>query len=164
MRISLDLELKDIPGQLVKALEPVSTFGGNIVSVVHLREGKGKRIPVHLIIEAENQECIDRITGELEKRDIWISKIGQVKKKERLVVIIIGHIVDTDVRDTIDKINIIKGVMVADLNLTMPDPEQETAALMDIEIDDLQKTKKVMSKLEEIAKEKDLLIIKSLGA
>ena len=54
--------------------------------------------------------------------------------------------------------------MVADLNLTMPDPEQETAALMDIEIDDLQKTKKVMSKLEEIAKEKDLLIIKSLGA
>ncbi|MFQ5887328.1 MAG: hypothetical protein ACE5HY_01370 [Candidatus Hydrothermarchaeales archaeon] len=163
MRVSLDLELKDIPGQLVKALEPISRYGGNIVSVVHLREGKEERVPVHLIIEAEDPECIEKITKELERRDIWISKIGQVKKKERLVVIIIGHIVDTDVRDTIDKINAIKGAMVADLNLTMPHPDQETAALMDIEVDDLRKIKPVIAKLEEIAGEKDLLVVKSLG-
>ncbi|MFQ5975087.1 MAG: hypothetical protein ACE5J5_02050 [Candidatus Hydrothermarchaeales archaeon] len=163
MRLSLDLELKDIPGQLVRALEPVSKYGGNIVSVVHLREGKGGRVPVHLVIETEDPGCIDKITEELEKRDIWISKIDQVKKKERIVAIIIGHIVDTDVRDTIDKINEIKGAMVADLNLTMPHPDQETAALMDIEVDDLRKVKPVIAKLEEIAREKDLLVVKSLG-
>ena len=161
MRVSLDLELKDIPGQLVSALEPVSKFGGNIVSVVHLREGKGNRVPVHLINEADNQKCIDEITAELERRDIWISKIGHVKKKERLVVIVIGHIVDTDIRDTIDKINDITGAMVADLNLTMPHPDEETAALMDIEVDDLKKIKPVIAKLEEIAAEKDLLVVKS---
>jgi len=92
MRVSLDLELKDIPGQLVRALEPVSQFGGNIVSVVHLREGKGKRVPVHLIIEADNQKNIDEITAELERRDIWISKIGHVKKKERNIKFIKGQL------------------------------------------------------------------------
>lgn len=165
MRVSLVLELKDIPGQLVNAIEPISRSGGNIVSVVHLRErkGKGERVPVHLIIEAENQKCLDKITEELEKRDIWISEIGQVKKKERIVVVVIGHIVDTDVRDTIDKINEIEGAMVADLNLTMPHPDHETAALMDIEVDDLEKVKPVLAKLDEIAEEKDLLVIKSLG-
>ncbi|MFQ6136635.1 MAG: ACT domain-containing protein [Candidatus Hydrothermarchaeales archaeon] len=165
MKISLDLELKDIPGQLVKALEPISKYGGNIVSVVHLREGRGKgnRVPVHIIFEIDDQKGIDRITNDLERRDIWISKIGRVKRKEKIVVMIIGHVVDTDIRDTIDKINEIEGVMVADLSLTMPHPDQETSAIMDIEVDSLEKAKAAIARLGEIAEEKDLLVVKSLG-
>lgn len=165
MRISLDLQLKDVPGQLVKALIPISSLGGNIVSVVHMREKgpKGERVPVHVIFEMDNSGRLEKILKALEDMDIWVSKVGEVKKKEEITVILIGHIVDTDVRDTIDKINAISGAMVADLALAMPHPEKETSARMDIDVADSEIGKKVLQRLDEIAKDKDLVVVKSLG-
>jgi ACT domain-containing protein len=165
MRIELDVELKDTPGQLVRALEPISRLGGNIISVVHIREELTKRgrLPVHFIINVEDGEVLDRILGELEERDIWVSKVGEAKKKERIKVILIGHVVDTDIRDTIDRLNEIPGIMVADMALSMPNPQQETSALMDIEVSRPGKIKTAISELERIAQEKGLTVIKSLG-
>jgi ACT domain-containing protein len=165
MRIELDVELKDKPGQLVRALEPISRLGGNLISVVHIREDftKGKRVPVHIIVEIENNGALESILQELEKEDIWVSKVGEAKKKERITVMLIGHVVDTDIRDTIDRLNDLPGTMVADLALTMPHPDEETSALMDIEVSSPNKIKKAILELERIAEKKGLLIIKSLG-
>jgi ACT domain-containing protein len=163
MKVGLDIVLKDVPGQLVKALEPISHFGGNIISIVHLREDiKGGRVPVHVVLEVEG-ENLEKIIEELERRDIWVSKVGEVKKKQKITVILIGHVVDTDLRDTIDRINEIPGALVLDLSLAMPHPEMESSARMDIEISDPKKVKKVLSKLEEVARKKKLLVVKSLG-
>jgi len=164
MKISLDVVLKDVPGQLVRALEPISQYGGNIISIVHLREElTGGRVPVHVTIEVDPQK-LDKILRELEERDIWVSKVGEVRKKENIKVILIGHIVDTDARDTIDRINEIKGAMVADLALAMPHPEKESSARMDIEVSGPDAAKKVMARLEKIASEKKFIIIKSINA
>ncbi|MFQ5800292.1 MAG: ACT domain-containing protein [Candidatus Hydrothermarchaeales archaeon] len=165
MRIELDVELKDRPGQLVRALEPISRLGGNIISVVHIREELTKRgrVPVHFTIDVENGGILERILEELGERDIWISKVGEVKKKERIKVILIGHVVDTDIRDTIDRLNEIPGIMVADMALSMPNPQEETSALMDIEASRPEKIKTAISELESIAHEKSLVVIKSLG-
>jgi ACT domain-containing protein len=164
MKISLDVVLKDVPGQLVKALEPISSYGGNIISIVHIREAiKGGRVPVHVTFEVEDGERLNKILEELERRDIWVSKLGEVKKKEKITVVLIGHIVDTDLRDTIDRMNEIRGVMVADVGLAMPHPEKESSARMEIEVTSAAKAKVVMRRLEEIAEEKDLLVIRSLG-
>lgn len=162
MKISLDVVLKDIPGQLVKALEPISSYGGNIISIVHLREEvTGGRVPVHVTLEVEPPR-LEKILRELEDRDIWVSKVGEVRKKEKLKVLLIGHIVDTDARDTIDRINDIKGAMVADLALAMPHPEKESSARMDIEVSGDNVAEKVIERLEEIAREKNLIVIKSI--
>lgn len=162
MKISLDVVLKDIPGQLVQALEPISSYGGNIISIIHLREElTGGRVPVHVTLEVEPHR-LERILRELEDRDIWVSKVGEVRKKEKLKVLLIGHIVDTDARDTIDRINEIRGAMVADLALAMPHPEKESSARMDIEVSGDDVAEKVIERLEEIAKEKNLLVIKSI--
>ncbi len=165
MRIDMELELKDVPGQLVRALEPISALGGNIISVVHMREErtKGSRVPVHITFEADNSGRLEKILDELERSDIWVSKVGESKKKQKLTVALIGHVVDTDLRDTIDQVNAIAGALVADLKLSMPHPEKESSALMDIEISDSKKIKFVMHRLEEIAAQKKLLVIKSLG-
>lgn len=165
MKAGLDIVLKDVPGQLVKALEPISRFGGNIISIVHEREAiKGGRVPIHVNIEVENAEKLNRIIKELEKSDIWVSTAGEVKKKEKITVVLIGHIVDTDLRDTIDKMNEIRGVMVADVVLAMPHPEKESSARMDIEVSSEVKIKTAMKRLDEIAVEKKLAVIKSLEA
>jgi len=165
MRIELDVELKDKPGQLVKALEPISRHGGNLISIVHMREEltKSGRVSVHIIIEITDSEALEALINELESEDIWVSKIDEYKKKKRLTIMIIGHVVDTDIRDTIDRLNEIKGVMVADMALSMPHPEKETSALMDIEISDSRKIKAAISELDAIASEKNLTLIKSLG-
>ncbi len=165
MRIELEVELKDTPGQLVRALEPISRLGGNIRSVVHHREesAKGRRVPVRLIIDVENGRALDAMLNELEKMDFMVSKVGEAKKKKRITAMLIGHVVDTDIRDTIDRLNRIEDVMVADMALSMPHPEKETSALMDIEIGSPEKIKKALSELEKIAKEKKLTVIKSIG-
>ncbi len=163
MKVGLDLVLKDVPGQLVKALEPVSQYGGNIISIVHMREEiKGGRVPVHVVVQVES-ENLEKIIGELERRDIWVSNVGEIKKKQKLTVMLIGHVVDTDLRDTIDRINEIKGALVLDLGLAMPHPEKESSARMDIEISDPRKAKAVLRRLEEVARKKGLLVIRSMG-
>lgn len=163
MKVGLDLVLKDVPGQLVKALEPVSQYGGNIISIVHMREEiKGGRVPVHVVVQVE-PENLEKIIGELERRDIWVSNVGEIKKKQKLTVMLIGHVVDTDLRDTIDRINEIKGALVLDLGLAMPHPEKESSARMDIEISDPRKAKAVLRRLEEVARKKGLLVIRSMG-
>jgi ACT domain-containing protein len=163
MKIELDIELKDKPGQLVRALEPISRLGGNIISVVHLREvlTKSGRVPVHIIIDLEN-DALESILQEFEEMDIWIAKVGEAKKKERVTVLLIGHVVDTDIRDTIDRLNNLPGTMVADMALSMPHPDKETSALMDIEVSNPRRIKSAISEIEKIAFEKDLIVIKSL--
>ena len=165
MRIELDVKLKDKPGQLVKALEPISRHGGNLISIVHMREEltKSGRVSVHIIINISDNEALEALINELESEDIWVSKIDEYKKKKRLTIMVIGHVVDTDIRDTIDRLNEIKGIMVADMALSMPHPDKETSALMDIEISDSRKIKAAISELDSIAAEKSLTLIKSLG-
>jgi ACT domain-containing protein len=124
---------------------------------------KGERVPVHVIFEMDNSGRLEKILKALEDRDIWVSKVGEAKKQEEITVILIGHIVDTDVQDTIDKINAIRGAMVADLALAMPHPEKETSARMDIDVADSEIGKKVLQRLDKIAKDKDLVVVKSLG-
>ncbi len=162
MKVSFDLELKDVPGQLLKALEPISSSGGNIISIVHIREELSKRgrVPVKVICELKDTDVLEDALKELEKRDIWVS-VDEVKRKKKMTVILIGHVVDTDLRDTIDRINEIRGVMVADLALSMPHPDKESSARMDIEVSG-PIIGTVLKRLDEIAGEKGLVIIKSL--
>lgn len=158
--IFLDLELKDSPGELLRALQPISSAGANIFSVIHMRENKTDdgRVPVNVVVEKVSDDILNSIILELEKLDVVIAKINEKVKKINLDVVVIGHIVDTDVLDTIDRINEI-GVVV-DLNLTMPTPEAESSAKMRVIIDS-EKLNQLYEEFEKISKQKGLLFIKS---
>lgn len=160
----MTLELKDVPGQLVYALEPISKHRGNIVSVVHLRDKKTRKeyVPVEVTFEVENRSQLNKIKKGLIDRKIRIAKIGEERGEIKISVILIGHVVDTDIRDTIDRINEVEGVTVADLDLEMPDPLQESSAHMTIVGQSQDSLRNALKALEEVAEEKDLLIIKSL--
>ncbi|NOZ77403.1 MAG: ACT domain-containing protein [Euryarchaeota archaeon] len=163
MKISLDVVLKDRPGQLVKLLEPISQKGGNIISIVHLRETvKEGRVPVHVSFEIKDSSTLEEILEEIEKRDIWVSKVGELSHKERYTMVLVGHIVDTDLRDTIDLIHEVEGAVVADVGLTMPDPDMESSARIVIDVH-REVLENVLERVDEIARKKDLLVIRPLG-
>ncbi|MCS3900718.1 hypothetical protein [Methanococcus voltae] len=158
--IFLDLELKDSPGELLKALEPISSAKGNIISVIHMREERTEdgRLPVKVVIDKIDDDELSSIIKKLESIDVIVAKINEKRRKLDLDVVLIGHVVDTDVRDTIDRINEIG--LVLDLDLSMPSPNVESSARMRI-IVDIEKIDELYEEFDTISKEKDLLFVKS---
>jgi ACT domain-containing protein len=162
MRITMDLELKDIPGQLVKALEPISDAGGNIVSVVHHHENRTPRgtIPIHIVFDMENG--LDSLKKDLEQRDIRIVRVDELKLRQHKTVIIVGHIIHSDIRDTIDQIDSTGYAEVVDLAMSMPGINLKSSARLGINASGKEEMKKAIGLLKSIAIKKDLLLIEPI--
>ena len=158
MRMNLVLELLDVPGQLVTVLEPISVLGANLVTVIHKRELKNEQgmIPVHITIDGE-RENLYNVIQRFDDLGISIVEMDGVVKKEMISTILYGHIVDHDLKDTMDRINALKGVVIVGFDIKL-DGEKESTALINIETDYGIK-KSVFEKIKQIADEKQLLMI-----
>lgn len=159
MRLNLVLELLDVPGQLLDALEPIGKLGANIVSIIHQRDVKTERgtIPVHLTLEGD-EETLKRVLNTIEQNDIQIIEVDGVVKKETLTTILIGNIVDQDLKETVRELNAIDGVRVADLNLKMSDNPENSASRIVIETDYGRKNE-LMQSVKDFGRSKGLLVI-----
>ncbi len=160
MRISMDLELQDTPGQLVHVLTPVSALGGNILSVVHHHDKKTFRntVPVYVIIDIEEQKLAELQDG-LEKNDVTIVRIGKMRLRARAHILLIGHIIHTDLRQTIDKIDGTGFAEVQDLSLSMPAIDGPSSAVVTIMATGNEELKTSIALLKDIAERKDLLVV-----
>lgn len=158
MRINLVLELLDAPGQLVKALEPISTYGANLVTIIHKRDYKNDNgmVPVQLTIEGERND-LKNVVDKYEELGFTIIEMDGVVKKEKITTILFGHIVDQDLRDTVDKINQIDGVIIVAFDIKL-NGEEKSTALINIEAD-VGLKQNVFDRIAEIAEEKKLLVI-----
>lgn len=158
MRMNLVLELLDVPGQLVSVLDPIGTLGANLVTVIHKRELKNEQgmVPVHITIEGERENLFN-VIEKFDELGISIVEMDGVVKKEMISTILYGHIVDRDLRNTMDRINALKGVVIVGFDLKL-DGEKESTALITIETDYGIK-QSVFEKIKEIAEEKQLLMI-----
>lgn len=158
MRINLVLELLDVPGQLVSALEPISGLGANLVTVIHKRDYKNEngKVPVQLTLEGE-QEDLQNVVSRFEDLGFTIIEMDGVVKKEKISTVLFGHIVDQDLRDTMDKINALDGVLIVAFDIKL-NGEEKSTALINIEAD-VGRKQAVFDRIAEIAEEKDLLVI-----
>lgn len=158
MRMNLVLELLDVPGQLVSVLEPISGLGTNLVTVIHKRDAKNEngKIPVQLTLEGE-QENLNRVIDRFDDLGFTIIEKDGVINKEFISTILIGHIVDKDVRDTTDRINALDGVYVVGFDIRL-DGEDKSTALINLEVA-YGKKQFAFDEVKKIADEKDLLMI-----
>lgn len=158
MRINLVLELLDVPGQLVSALEPISGLGANLVTVIHKRDYKNEngKVPVQLTLEGE-QEDLQNVVSRFEDLGFTIIEMDGVVKKEKISTVLFGHIVDQDLRDTMDRINALDGVLIVAFDIKL-NGEEKSTALINIEAD-VGRKQAVFDRIAEIAEEKDLLVI-----
>ena len=163
MRISMDIELKDIPGQLVLALKPVSDFGGNILSVLHQRDKKtpSGRIPVQLVLEIE-ERGLDRLVERLKERGVNVVRIGKERLEESMVVLLIGHIVHSDIRETIDSIDGTGFAEVVELSLSMPGVDKKSSASVTLSAIGKKELKEAFDILERTAKKKGITVISAI--
>lgn len=159
MRFNLVLDLPDVPGQLMEALEPMGRLGANIVAVIHQRDVKTERgtIPVQITIEGD-KETLNRVMDTLESKDIQIMEIDGVLRKEKITTVLVGDIVEKDVQDTVARLNQLKGVRVADLDLKMSDNPENSATKMVMEAEFGLK-KEVLKNIKKVGAEKGFLVI-----
>ena len=93
MKVNVDLRLKDIPGQLVGALEPISANDGNIRGVVHHHDQKvGGRIAVNVTFEVRTEQALERIMEVWKKCEVDIAKIDAFLETYPLQYLIVGNI------------------------------------------------------------------------
>ncbi|MGA8070239.1 MAG: amino acid-binding protein [Halobacteriota archaeon] len=163
MRISMDLELKDTPGQLMHVLTPISDLGGNITSVVHHHDKKTFRntVPVSVILEIDEQ-TLGELQDGLEQNGVTIVRVGKMRLRATTHILLIGHIIHTDLRDTIDEIDATGFAEVQDLSLSMPAIDGPSSAVITIMATGDKELKTSIGILRQIAERKDLLIIEPL--
>jgi ACT domain-containing protein len=160
MRISMDLELQDTPGQLIHILTPVSDLGGNVMSVVHHHDKKTFRntVPVSVIFDIEERK-LEELQKRLEKSGVTVVRIGKMRLRARTHILLIGHIIHTDLRHTIDEIDGTGFAEVQDLSLSMPAIDGPSSAVVTIMATGNEELKKSVEILKDIAERKDLLVI-----
>ncbi|MEE1128909.1 MAG: amino acid-binding protein [Methanobrevibacter sp.] len=158
MRINLVLELLDVPGQLVSVLEPIGNLGANLVTVIHKRDYKTDtgKVPVQLTLEGEFED-LKNVVERFEDLGITITEIDDVILKEKISTILFGHIIDQDLRDTMDRINALDGVLIVGCEIKL-NGEDKSTALINIE-SDVGLKQVVFDRIAEIAEEKELLVI-----
>ncbi len=162
MKIELEVELTDKPGELVKCLEPISALGGNILQVIHHRSrsvGKGVT-PVSIHFEVENIDVIEDIKNAIESQGVHVVKWAQEFVGFKHVVILIGHVFQKDITDTIIRL-LDSGVLVNEVNAKITQKEEVSTVKFSIVGDTEQTIQEALNLCKEICKEKELFLIRS---
>lgn len=164
LQVSMKLEIKDSPGQLVGALTPISEHGGNIIAVIHQRdpEASSDTLGVQIVLEIP-QERLEALVAAIQEQGVNILRLGEERLLYRQSVIMIGHLIHTDIGDTIGRIDATGFAEVAELNVHMPAIVEPSTALITIKATTRSKMEHALSLLREVAVEKGLLIVEPLG-
>lgn len=157
------LELDDEPGELLNALGPIADHGGNLLSIFHERGNLTPRgrIPVEVDVEA-TPERFDRIVEALREAGVNVVAAGTERYSEELTVLLIGHLLETDVSDTLARIESNSSTSVADVSLTVADePANVSSARIRIATQ-FGETDHALTTIRAVANEKDLTVIAPL--
>jgi ACT domain-containing protein len=132
---------------------------------VHHHENHTPRgtIPVQVVFEIE-YERLDELIARLEESGVGVTSVGEQRFLEHGAVILIGHIVKTDIKETINIIDNTGFAEVVDMTLSMPRIDMTSSAFMKIDAVGKKELSQAISLLNEVAAQKDLLVIETIGS
>ena len=163
--ISIVVELLDKPGQLLSSLEPISRGGGNILSIIHQRDKITplKRVPVEISFSVGDEKDAKRIIEKLRERGIIVKSYNEIRLIATTSVMLIGHIVKTDLSDTISRIDSTGFAEVVDMELTMPEVNRPSTAMLTISATGRDKLDEAIDILREVCRKKNLLLVEPIN-
>ncbi len=164
MRFTLIVELEDKPGQLLKVIEPISRIGGNVISIVHDRHKVSplKRVPVEFVVDIDTEK-VESLLSRIKESGVHIRSINEVRMLYTESFLLIGHIIHTDLSDTVNRIDETGFAEVVEIHITMPKVNEPSTAIITISArgkDELGRARKI---LREICEKKDILVIEPLN-
>ncbi|WP_136716651.1 amino acid-binding protein [Halorientalis salina] len=162
---TIRLELVDEPGELLRALHPIADNGGNLLSIFHERGNLTPRghIPVEVDLEA-TPERFDTIVEALRDAGVNVIQAGAERYSEEVTVLLVGDLVQTDLSNTLSRIQEGTDASVTDVSLSAPEgTENGSSARLRLAIQSGE-ADAVLDSVREVAAEKDLRAIEPLAA
>jgi len=160
----VEIKLEDKPGELSKVLDIIAKNKGNLFSVSHIRERKREgSVPVVIQFQA-NKEHFTNIAKALEGEGIEITgkSIGGAGESQLAQeFILIGHVIDTDIRDTIYAV-CDKEVMIKSLDINLKSLKAPSSVFAEIGAKNPKALEAAMQRLGATAKKKELLLISGI--
>ena len=163
MQVSMKLEMKDSPGQLVAALKPISDVGGNIIAVIHHRdpESASRTLNVQIVL-ALPEGRLDTLVELLKEQGVHIQRIGKERLLYKRTVILIGHLMHTDLSDTVDQIDTTGFAEVCELSMSMPEINERSTSRVMLKATNREDMDAAVTILRKVAAQKSLLLIEPL--
>ena len=160
---TIRLELVDEPGELLRALEPISEAGGNLMSIYHERGNVTPRghIPVEVDVSCVPEKFED-IVDSLRDAGVNVIQAGSERYDEELVVLLVGHLVETDLSDTLQQVEACENASVTDFSLSAPRGGDDSSSARLRLKTKAGTTAEALATLREIAAEKELHVIEPL--
>lgn len=158
------LELVDEPGELLRALEPIAENGGNLLSIFHERGNVTPRgrIPVEVDVEA-TPDRFDVIVDALREAGVNVVRAGTDRYSEEVTVVLVGHLVETDLSDTLTRVEECGAASVADVSLSAPDGTHEMSSARVRFVAEAGEVDRALDIVREVAAEKNLRVIEPLA-
>lgn len=159
----MKLEMRDRPGQLVAALKPISAVGGNIIAVIHQREATtaAEALDVQIVLELPEGR-LERLLELLREQGVNVVRIGEERLLYECTLIVIGHLMHTDLSDTVNQIDKTGSAEVTELSMVMPAIDSPSSARITIRSTTWAEMKRAIRILRAVAEQKKLLIIEPL--
>ncbi len=159
------LELVDRPGELLRALRPIADNGGNLLSIFHERGNLTPRghIPVEVDLEA-TADRFDVIVEALRDEGINVIEAGAERYGEAVTVLLVGHLVGTDLSNTLSRIEDSTAASVTDISLSAPDGADAVSSARLRLAAQSGSVETALESIRSIAAEKDLQVVEPLMA
>jgi ACT domain-containing protein len=160
---TIRLELVDKPGELLAALHPIAENGGNLLSIFHERGNLTPRghIPVEVDVECP-PDRFDTIVEALRDEGVNVIQAGAERYGEELTLLLVGDIVDTDLSDTLRRIESSTDATLADLSLSAPEGRNAASSARLRLATRTGRMDEVFAHVRAIADEKELDVIEPL--
>jgi ACT domain-containing protein len=131
MKVNVNLRLKDIPGQLVGALEPISANDGNIRGVIHHHDDKvGGRIAVNVTFEIRSEQVLDKILEVWKAREVDVAKIDAFFETYPIQYLIVGSITTKELESLTKSLESMENVASIEVRYTGSANSSSRAALV----------------------------------
>ena len=135
MIVNAELYVKDLPGQLVGSLEPISMVDGNIMGVVHDREQiVNHRISLNVTFEVEDAAQLRKLEGIWKARDVIISSIGSVYKTYPMEYLLIGNLTASYIERLMDEASQMMNIVSMDIQYSSKNHDEKRTAMISVKM------------------------------
>jgi ACT domain-containing protein len=148
---------------LLRALSPIADNGGNLLSIFHERGNLTPRghIPVEVDLEA-TPERFEAIVDALKTAEFNVIEAGAEQYIAAVTIVLSGHIVETDLSDTLSRIHDGTDATVTDLSLSAPEGTEDVSSARLRLATEQGATEETLDAVREIAESKDLTVVEPL--
>lgn len=161
MRLELEVELRDTPGQLMSVLETLGRYGANIVTIVHDRSRlRNGRLPVLLAFDAPPEGTNHLL--EAIRAHFRVLRLSGATDTHLAAFLLIGHVIQDDLSHVTEAV-FKGGAEVRRVRAEVAAREEPSAVLVDVAAATEAKLADALRRVRALSEERGYVLLEALG-